>query len=366
MISVISVVNLHPKRVRRSPTSAFPDVRSSNLPSTVSSSQVTILGAGVVGLTTAITLAQRGMRVRVLFDPSRVGQSSWVAPALFTPYAGPDPARFERWTRTSLARLSLIASTSPESGVQLAELREYCYEYRHEQRWMGELLAMRELAPPGPCVSANASVRPHVDMLRYMPWLESQARGLGVEFVAREVGSLSEAAGPEDRAVINCAGVGARRLVPDPLVKPMHGQLVHCPNDIGLTHSVHDDAPGGLVTYVFMFGDRLVLGGTFDAGRDDAQTDGPALEAIIDRCRALLRLDGFPRWADLAKTRSRVIAGVRPTRGPGNEYEHTRVERDRLPDGRPLIHNYGHGRAGVTLSWATAADAADLTLEAMT
>jgi D-amino-acid oxidase len=129
---------------------------------------------------------------------------------------------------------------------------------------------------------------------------------------------------------------------------------------------VHDDAPGGLVAYVFGFGDRLVLGGTFDAGRDDAQTDAPALDAIIERCRELLRLDGFPRWADLAKTRSRVIAGVRPTRGLGNEYELTRVERDRLPDGRAIIHNYGHGRAGVTLSWATAEDAAELALEAMT
>jgi D-amino-acid oxidase len=331
----------------------------------VPSSQVTILGAGVVGLTTAITLAQRGVRARVLFDPSRVGQSSWVAPALFTPYAGTEPARFARWTRGAFAKLKAIANESPESGVRMGELREYCYQRSHYQTWMTELLAMRELAPPAPCASANTSVRPHVDMLRYMPWLEAQARGLGVEFVARVVGSLSEAAGPEDRAVINCSGVGARRLVPDPLVKPMHGQLVHCPNDLGLTHSVHDDAPGGLVTYVFTFADRLVLGGTFEAGRDDAQTDGPALEAIVDRCRELLRLDGFPRWADLAKTRSRVIAGVRPTRGLGSEYEHTRVELDRLPDGRPLIHNYGHGRAGVTLSWATAADAADLTLEAI-
>jgi D-amino-acid oxidase len=323
---------------------------------------MTVLGGGVVGLTTAITLAERGVRVRVVFDPDRTGQASWVAPALFTPYAGPDPGRFQRWTGASLVKLRAIAGASPESGVRVGELREYCYEPARYEGWMRDALAMRELPAPAPCASANTSTRPHIDMLAYMPWLQSRALGLGVVFEPRVVGGLADACGPGDDALINCSGVGARTLVPDPLVRPMHGQLVHCPNDIGLGHSVHDDAPRGMVSYVFAFGDRLVLGGTFDAGREDAGTDESALGAIVDRCRNLLRLDGFPRWADLARTRSRVIAGVRPTRGPGAEYEHTRVERDALPDGRPLIHNYGHGRAGVTLSWATAADAADLAL----
>jgi D-amino-acid oxidase len=329
---------------------------------TASPATITVLGAGVVGLTTAITLAERGVRVRVVFDPNRVGQASWVAPALFTPYAGPDAARFQHWTRASLARLRAIASQSPESGVRIGDLHEYCYAPAKYEPWMRDALAMRELAAPAACASANASVRPHVDMLAYMPWLQSRALHLGVVFEPRVLASLADAWSPEVRALVNCSGIGARTLVPDPLVRPMHGQLVHCPNDIALAHSVHDDAPGGLVSYVFAFGDRLVLGGTFEPGREDARTDDAALDAIVERCRNLLRLDGFPRWADLARTRSRVIAGVRPTRGPGNEYEHTRVERDALPDGRTLVHNYGHGRAGVTLSWATAADAADLAL----
>jgi D-amino-acid oxidase len=326
------------------------------------STSITVLGAGVVGLTTSITLVRRGARVRVVFDPSRVGQASWVAPALFTPYAGPDAARFERWTRSSFEALRAIAHDAPESGVRMGELREHNFQPVRYDPWMRELLGMRDLPPPAACASSNTSVRPHVDMLAYMRWLQSRAMHLGVVFEPRVMRELADAFAPSDHALVNCSGVGARTLVPDPLVRPMHGQLVHCPNDIGLTHSVHGDAPGGLVSYVFAFGDRLVLGGTFEPGREDARTDDAALDAIVERCRNLLRLDGFPRWADLARTRSRVIAGVRPTRGPGNEYEHTRVERDALPDGRPLVHNSGHGRAGVTLSWATAADAADLAL----
>lgn len=45
-----------------------------------------------------------------------------------------------------------------------------------------------------------------------------------------------------------------------------------------------------------------------------------------------------------------IVSVPRPTREP------VRVEADRLPDGTPLVHNYGHGGAGVTLSWGCAVE----------
>jgi D-amino-acid oxidase len=41
--------------------------------------------------------------------------------------------------------------------------------------------------------------------------------------------------------------------------------------------------------------------------------------------------------------------GLRPFRRSG-----VRLERDRLRDGRTIIHNYGHGGAGFTMSWGCA------------
>jgi glycine/D-amino acid oxidase-like deaminating enzyme len=45
----------------------------------------------------------------------------------------------------------------------------------------------------------------------------------------------------------------------------------------------------------------------------------------------------------------RTVAGLRPYRSSG-----FRVEREDLGGGRLLVHNYGHGGAGVTLSWGSA------------
>jgi D-amino-acid oxidase len=47
--------------------------------------------------------------------------------------------------------------------------------------------------------------------------------------------------------------------------------------------------------------------------------------------------------------------GLRPFRRSG-----VRLERDQLRDGRTVIHNYGHGGAGFTLSWGCAREVLDI------
>jgi D-amino-acid oxidase len=46
----------------------------------------------------------------------------------------------------------------------------------------------------------------------------------------------------------------------------------------------------------------------------------------------------------------KVVTGWRPVRSQ------VRVEGERLTPERILLHNYGHGGAGVTLSWGCASD----------
>ncbi len=333
---------------------------------------IAVIGAGVVGLTTSLVLRERGAGVSLFGAPQATPEhafsagASWVAPALFTPYAGPHADRFERWTRTAWHRWTRIAREHPQtSGVFIAELRDYLTrpippQQRHA--WLDDLMGFRPIRPvPSGYVDAFGTQRPHMDMTLVMPWLLDRARSAGVLLRPDRVASIDEVLALGFRTVVLCAGLGARTLASDQRVRPMHGQLIHAPNDIGLTCSLHDDAPDGKVTYVFRFGDRLVLGGTFEAQREDLNTDPATLEAIVHRCRELLRADGFPRWQGLARTRTRVVAGVRPTRGDHpSEFERTRVERETSPCGATIIHNYGHGRAGVTLSWGTAEEVGEL------
>ncbi len=180
-------------------------------------------------------------------------------------------------------------------------------------------------------------------MPTHLPWLRERFRSAGGAIETRTVSSLTEAEAP---VVVNCTGLGARELVPDPALRPVRGQLVVVENpgiDTWLTSS---DAAGEMA-YFFPQPGRLLLGGTADDGAWSLEPDPKVAEAIVRRCAGLR-----PEIAGARVLAHRV--GLRPVR------DAVRLEREPLPDGRVLVHNYGHGGAGVTVAWGCAEEAAAL------
>jgi D-amino-acid oxidase len=148
-------------------------------------------------------------------------------------------------------------------------------------------------------------------------------------------------------AVVNCTGVWAHHLVPDPSVVPFRGQVVVASNPglskffIGLTGGGQPEA-----VYMFPHDGTVILGGTEDAGDWDLQPKPAVAERIMARCA---RVEPRLRSAEILSHR----VGLRPFRPT------VRLEAQAASAGMPLlVHNYGHGGAGVTLSWGCAREAA--------
>jgi D-amino-acid oxidase len=144
--------------------------------------------------------------------------------------------------------------------------------------------------------------------------------------------------------VINCAGIGARELVRDADLEPHRGQVAIVPKIERLSCAiVCDDAP---LMYAIPRANDCVFGGTNDVS-DNLAPDPATTSRIIAECSRVLDID-----------KPCVIAervGLRPFRRSG-----VRLERNRLRDGRTVIHNYGHGGAGFTLSWGCAREVVGL------
>jgi D-amino-acid oxidase len=193
-----------------------------------------------------------------------------------------------------------------------------------------------ELPPGAP--AGTRCVLPVIEMGRYLPWLADACSAAGVETVIGRVHRLADVPGD---AVVLAAGLRSGALVGDGSLVPVQGQVVRLA-DPGLRDWLLDeDNPGGL-TYVVARGDDVVCGGTAVEGATGTEPD-PAVEAaILARARALV-----PALRD-APVLSRGV-GLRPGRPT------VRLDRTDL-DRRPLICCYGHGGAGVTLSWGCAAD----------
>src|SRR5690348_17857594 len=87
----------------------------------VPSGDVIVVGSGVVGLTTAIVLAERGRRVRVWARESGELTTSAVAGALWWPYRIRPKALAGEWALRSLSVYEELAARPDETGVRVVE-----------------------------------------------------------------------------------------------------------------------------------------------------------------------------------------------------------------------------------------------------
>jgi D-amino-acid oxidase len=317
---------------------------------------VLVVGAGVSGLTTAICLAEQGPRVLIQAERPPQETTSAVAGAIWGPHLVEAGGRAERWASQTLAALRELAA-GPNTGVRIATGVEAVRPAGVGD--MREDAKFREIGEYQTCGSADlpegfaAGWRysaPLVHMPTYLGYLQERFEKAGGRLTQGTVTSLTAAArGAAARVVVNCTGSGANRLVPDPAVTPVRGQVVVVSNP-GLTEFFigRSDETAELV-YLFPHGDKVVLGGTEKPG--DWNTDPyPAVAERIRNDAAAIE----PRLRGAEVLTHRV--GLRPVR-----------PSVRLEAGEPggqgepaVVHNYGHGGAGVSLSWGCATEAAGL------
>lgn len=308
--------------------------------------RVTVVGGGVVGLTSALELARAGHDVLCVRDRPLMETVSAVAGGLWFPYHVNPPERVVTWGLTSLRRFEALAE---RGGMGVRVVEGLLVERGEPDRWWTEGLRSRwrEAAPaelPAGARSGAVARLPMVDGRAFLPWLERQCLYSGVEFAMSRLESLDEF---DDGVIVVAAGLSSPRLLGDADLNPSLGQVVHL-RDPGLTRwLVDDELPEGMV-YVLPHGDRVICGGTdvpWGSADEPKPDPDPQIEAaILDRCRAAV-----PELAD-APVVGRAT-GLRPVSNA------VRLEA-RHDRGRTVISNYGHGGAGITLSWGCAEEVA--------
>jgi D-amino-acid oxidase len=298
--------------------------------------QVTVVGAGVVGLTAAVTLTEAGHDVRVIAAATGDATTSAAAGAIWLPFeCGPRDAA-ARWATRTREWLEHLAQTEPDAGVEMHDVYQI-EEIRDEPPWWSHGLHITQRAAPVAGAPPAWHFRaPRVDPRRHLPWLASRlARPVEITRIAR----LADVPGD---AVVNATGLGARALTGDRELRALFGQvLVSAPGALATTTTLSDDRDPSAMFYVIPRGDEIIIGGcALPRSDDDPLVPDPAVRARIQAQAASLGL------APGAIIRER--AGLRPARTT------VRVERD--PTDPRILHDYGHGGAGYTLARGCAED----------
>jgi D-amino-acid oxidase len=147
--------------------------------------------------------------------------------------------------------------------------------------------------------------------------------------------------------VVCCPGLGARELVGDESVVPVRGRVVIVRRPPGLGDRLFGWVEGQRLSYIIPRRDGVLLGGTYEPGETSLTSDPSAAAEIQRRCAEV-----EPSLAAAEVLAERV--GLRPVRPA------VRLELEERPGGRAVVHNYGHGGSGYSLSWGCAEEVAEL------
>ena len=302
--------------------------------------RVIVVGAGVVGLTCAVRLAEVGYDVHVLARDLPAETTSAVAAALWYPYRALPQDKVTRWSKTSYDVLCRIAETDPGAGVTMRWGTELL-RVEGEQPWWRSAVPVLEAAhdlPAGYAAGWRLPV-PVADTSTYLSWLVARLEHLGGTLTRTWLPAL-----PAEGVVVNCTGLAARALTGDETLRPVRGQVVYV-DQLGLTEWLLEQSNATALTYVVPREHDIVVGGTAEQDAYDPRTHPDVAEQILARAITLL-----PQLASAAVRGHRV--GLRPAR-PEVRLE-TREHRN--GSAGAVVHCYGHGGAGVTLSWGCAND----------
>lgn len=322
--------------------------------------RVVVVGAGVNGVGSAVALQRLHPECQITilakdFTPDTTGDG---AAGLWEPYlTGETPAdkviewsrgtwqQFGEWYRNGESKtrgVNLLHGTSLDSLPIAPPF------WRHIPLWYSSLTP-DQLAEYGPRYKSGSRYLTFTaEPSKFLPTLLQEVTARGGRLEVRRVSSLEKAAAEAD-LVINCSGLGARDLVPDPSVYPCRGQVmrVRAP---WVTHFMIDDSDESF-GYILPNQETVVLGGTHQDNNWNLEVDPEDSRAIWTNCTALL-----PSLKSAEVVREWV--GLRPCRTKG-----VRLEADELKLGNrtvPVIHNYGHGGCGVTLFWGCSQEVARL------
>jgi len=359
-----------------------------------------IIGAGISGITTGLVLQLLGFDTtiyaaqtynEVQADSADPYFASRYPAASVIPHSVNSPEMKELFMNSQSTFYELRKLTF--SGLTIHKHYE-CFEFEQSPpdylSWMldSRLLEKGSQSTSIPKRSSAKQIHGWVfncifaDWALYFPALIQLYRETGGKITVQE---LKQKDIPElpSNTVINCSGFGSRHLFEDPAPHYLlRGHLLHKPNAPVLTNkqdeivsynytplpSVYADPQGDPCdVYFYPRKDGWVVGGSRQLGTlsEDGSWSGDRQQgALYEKENTSYPAPIFEINKEIIETLFDRSFGSTDEFFPKVGYRYIRKKEDGLrlePEevyGKKIYHNYGHGGAGVTLSWGCAFDIA--------
>jgi glycine/D-amino acid oxidase-like deaminating enzyme len=260
---------------------------------------VAVLGAGVIGLTTATLLQRRGYDVTIYAATAWPHTTSNASAATFYPSHVIDASRVTpEFTNTLEAALrrsyhAFQRMTGEHYGIRWLDSfflgdgstqASPDIETQTQAKVVGDatrLLAKGEHPFAAPVVSQGRDLV--IEPMIYLRALLEDVRMAGGSLHIRRFESLRDVALLRETVVINCTGLGSRTLCDDRELRPARGQLCVLPPQPEVDYTLYH----GPFYYMVPRQDGIILGGTFELGAESTASDPAQDENIVSAHKAV-------------------------------------------------------------------------------
>ncbi|KAL7320000.1 hypothetical protein PS15m_003072 [Mucor circinelloides] len=325
---------------------------------------IIIIGAGVIGLSTALQLKQKGYK-KVMIVAKYVPGDMCIE--YTSPYAGAhwrtmapnNNTLLQRFDAITYKRFMNLAKSSDNPGIMILPSYDYYDDAESPDvadPWFKnlvqdfEFLTEKDSLPLGAKLGHKYTTA-LINTPVYIAWLASKFKELGGKIVQRNVGHIDEVFSmAENPFVINCTGLGARFLggVSDEAVFPTRGQtiVVKAPHiKRTITHTGTQS-----INYVIPRSDgTVILGGTTNKHDFNPFPEAHINKIILEKTIALC-----PELKDKPLEIVKYNVGLRPSRIGGVRIENEMITSRNKKQRVQVTHAYGHGGFGVQSSWGSA------------
>ncbi|KAI8337886.1 hypothetical protein BC941DRAFT_351611 [Chlamydoabsidia padenii] len=330
---------------------------------------LSFLGAGVVGLTTAITLLRNGARQVTVVAKDLPGDmnpefSSVNAGASIISFASVNNKQHQEMDRYTQREFRRLANTEPESGVSYTPGVQY-YGIPdapgEDCHWVRDMFQDYEKIPtkdlPEGIIGGYRYVAFTANVPVYLAFLVKTLISLGGKLERQTFDSLQTVIDQYKDAdtLINCTGMGSYYLkdVQDHTLYPVRGQtvIVRAPH---IKHQIYKDVcrTERFCTYIIPRGDgTVVLGGTLDRDSTNYESEPELTKAILENCYKLHPYLTHYKGPDAFDILS-VDVSFRPGREGGIRMEKETRYRNN-GDKVTVAHHYGHSCHGFQSSWGS-------------
>lgn len=295
--------------------------------------KVTIIGAGIIGLTTALKLREAGFEVEIIAASFPPFTTSNKAGAIWSPFHIEPRKKVIEWSKITFLKLEELAQ-QVDSGVKMVDF--YKKEFPEETEWQQAFpkASWEIIEQTNDFILYQTSV-PFVQTSKHLDFLLQECKERGVSLKQQKIESLEHYLSFTDW-IVNCTGLGARELCQDKEVYPVQGQIVQVKTQKNVRF--WDDNTSKELTYIFPREDCCVLGGTARVNEENTFPEKGITKKILENCQRIepnLNTD----------TILNQYVGLRPAR------KQVRLEKE---DEFNIVHNYGHGGAGFSVNWGCA------------